>query len=42
MLVTYALPVRKKCWIDDVAKVMTNLKCESSSIKEVIVEEFND
>jgi hypothetical protein len=33
--------LRKNCWIDDLAKFMTNMKCESASIKSVIIDELN-
>jgi ribonuclease D len=28
VLIKYQFPVRKNCWIDDLAKFMTNMKCE--------------
>jgi ribonuclease D len=42
MLIKYQFPVRKNCWIGDLANFMTHMKCESASIKSVIIDELND
>jgi ribonuclease D len=42
MLIKYQFPVRKNCWIDDLANFMTRMKCESASIKSVMIDELND
>jgi hypothetical protein len=42
MLIKYQFPVSKNSWINDLAKCMTNMKCESASIKSVMIDELND
>jgi hypothetical protein len=42
MLIKYQFPVSKNSWIDDLANFMTHMKCESASIKSVIIDELND
>jgi hypothetical protein len=42
ILIKYQFPVRKNCWIDDLANFMTHMKCENASIKSVIIDELND
>jgi ribonuclease D len=42
MLIKYQFPVSKNSWINDLVKFMTNMKCESASIKSVMLEELND
>jgi hypothetical protein len=42
MLIKYQFPVSKNSWINDLVKFMTNMKCESASIKSVMIDELND
>jgi hypothetical protein len=42
MLIKYQFPVRKNCWIGDLANFMTHMKCGSASIKSVIIDELNE